>query len=116
MPLWPTAIRALRRIDSTKVTWQPHIKIFVKNENKDLRRVRTRRPTLQISDIKLNYVRSSLASDTSAEAASDVVRFSPFRPRTSFKVSPGVFLQANFFAVVSVKTRLSSFLGGGEEV
>ena len=42
--LWPTAIRALRRTERTKVTWQSHIKIFVKNKNKNkiLRRVRKR--------------------------------------------------------------------------
>ena len=33
-----------------------------------------------------------------------------------FKVSPGVFLQATCFTVTSVKTGLSSLLGGGGEV
>ena len=46
--LWPTAIRELRRTERPKVTWQYHIKIYVNNENTNLRRVCTRMVNLQI--------------------------------------------------------------------
>ena len=38
----------MRRTERTKMMWQPHINIFLKNKNKNVRRVRKRRQTLQI--------------------------------------------------------------------
>ena len=38
----------LQRTERTKATWKFHINIFVKNENKNLTKVRTRSQTLQI--------------------------------------------------------------------